>query len=186
MITFRRVYAALITATAAAAACGGDVATNPNVNDNPDSSQAGDTSTTMGDSSTAPDTSTPLAPLPCGMATCDPSTQVCCVTFQPTTETCIAIGGPCMGGTLACSSSLNCTGGEVCCLDYGMGGASTTCKPSCLGGFQEPQLCASDAECKAPDTCRMIYGGYKACAPPFDGGFPKFDGGFPKDAGGPG
>lgn len=182
MITFRRVYAALTLAVVAAAACGGDVSTD-NTNPGPDSSTPTDSGNTGTDSSSAPDTSTPLAPLPCGMTTCDPSTQVCCVTFQPTTQTCIAIGAPCSGGTLSCSSKLNCSSGDVCCLDYAGGKVTTTCKPACLGGFQEPQLCASDGECTPPDTCRTIPGGYKACVPPTpDGGF-KFDGGGPKDAG---
>ena len=190
LISFRPVLVGLVVAVAAAAACGGDVADQGN--GLPDSStdspsSTADTSTGNGDSSANPDTSsTTVTPIPCGMGACDPSTQFCCIIFQPASQMCLATGSPCMGAALSCTSASSCTSGDVCCADIMGTKVSSSCKPKCAGGFMEPQLCASSAECTPPDTCRMILGGYKACAPPQpDGGFPppKDGGGVPKDAG---
>ena len=120
----------------------------------------------------------PPASVPCGDAgTCDPSVQVCCVTLQgqQVFNACVAKGS-CKGSSFACTSAANCPQGQVCCGTLSGGGAiNASCKTSCQGGFQEPQLCKSNAECTAPgDTCQPAVGGLSVCR----GGGPP-----PKDAG---
>lgn len=195
-MTFRRAYGVLVVL---AVACGGSVATSDDTTGTDSGTTGGDATTGGPDGSTGVDGGVPVGdssvpptqqPIACGDAgSCDPSTQVCCVTGGGggggISTACTAIGS-CMGSSFSCESAKNCTMGEVCCADFmgGMGGGSitATCKPMCAGGFMEPQLCADSSECPMGQVCRNAFGGLKICRnPPPDGGFPP-----PKDAGGPG
>jgi len=94
----------------------------------------------------------------CGGSTCSAATQECCANF--TGLSCVAKGA-CMGGTtINCSSALSCSAGQICCFS-GLGGGTPTanCQPFCFG----VQLCASNAECRAPQRCVSTFGGYKIC-----------------------
>jgi hypothetical protein len=74
------------------------------------------------------------------------------VTSTPVVEAgaCIADSGVCVN--VGCTSSVNCDGGEICCL--GALGAQTglTCETSC-GIF--PQACQSNAECGDAGGCTL-------------------------------
>ncbi len=101
-----------------------------------------------------------------------------------------------MGAAISCEGTSNCTGGDVCCLALGSGSIATTCSASC--GMGSEQICSGNADCMAPDTCRMsqMLGGLGICRAAFDGGGmhdggggmhdgggpPPFDGGTPEDA----
>jgi len=189
LISVRRAYAIV---SLAAVACGGSVASSDDTSLDGSTSTSNDATTSSLDGSTTGsdggvvtvDAGPPVQPVACGDAGCDPSTQVCCVTVkgpQNIQQQCVA-NGSCQGSSFSCTGSANCPNGEVCCADFqgggGGGSVTTTCKSQCAGGFQEPQLCQSAAECPPGDQCRQIFGGLKACVAPFDGGGPP-----PKDAG---
>ena len=183
MITVRRAsFAATIVA---AVACGGavedsNIPLDGSTTSNDGQPQQGD-ATSVGDATQQADTSTGVQPIPCGMGpSCDPSTQVCCGTQQGASCTPI---GQCKGISFSCTSSANCSNGDVCCGSAMGMSIQAKCAPMC--GAQQAQLCLNDNECKQPGyTCRSVpqLQGLKVCAPPQpDGGFPP-----PKDAGGPG
>jgi hypothetical protein len=146
----------------------------------------------------------------CGTATCT-STQQCCVslaTGRNATST-VACQDTCSGASIAatCSSAASCAAGQVCCASLNLGGggrggdggstASASCENSCArqdGGARAAiavQLCSTDAECPAGDTCRADALGLDICGPApvvidrdagvrfgFDAGIlPFFDGG---------
>jgi hypothetical protein len=93
----------------------------------------------------------------CGPTTCNAATEICCAGFG--TFSCTS-PGLCVGTPLSCSSAASCKTGNVCCFNGGFGGtASATCAPFCPG----IQLCAVDAECRPPQTCRPVFGGYRIC-----------------------
>jgi hypothetical protein len=131
------------------------------------------------------DASTGPGGIKCGSATCNAATQDCCASLSG--QTCVAKGTCSGGATIACTDSSACKAGEVCCASGGLGGGGAKCATTCTMGIV---LCATDAECKAPQKCLSGFGGYKTCRNPppggFDGGFGGFDaggfGGF--DAGG--
>jgi hypothetical protein len=105
-------------------------------------------------------------PIQCGTTTCDSNTQVCCITFagQMMNEMCTDPSS-CNGVSLTCSSAANCPNGEVCCADFNQMMASSQCQAKCMGGFQNPQLCAKSSECPNGQTCRSTPFGYKVCRP---------------------
>ena len=105
-------------------------------------------------------------PIQCGTSTCDPQTQVCCVTFsgQTVTEACTN-QGQCKGAELSCTSAASCPAIEVCCATLTQQSQSAQCAPQCKGGFQNPQLCATDAECPQGTTCKNSPLGLKICRP---------------------
>ncbi|MEO7093752.1 MAG: hypothetical protein ABI175_10915 [Polyangiales bacterium] len=93
----------------------------------------------------------------CGPTTCNAATEICCAGFG--TFSCTAPGA-CGGTPLSCSSAASCKSGNVCCFNGGGGAASATCQPFCFGGVQ---LCAGDAECRPPQICRPVFGGFNVC-----------------------
>lgn len=106
------------------------------------------------------DAATPPGPIACGASSCDSATQTCCI--QQGGATCIAKGATCQGGALACSSASSCGAGEVCCASLGgAGGGGAACRTTC--GPTGIQLCDSDAECTAPETCQPAVLGLKTC-----------------------
>jgi hypothetical protein len=147
----------------------------------------------------------PVTATMCGTATCT-ATQECCIELATGK---VACDTACTGASIAatCSSAASCTGGQVCCASLDLvgggrrdgGGASASCQDSCAredGGraAAEVQLCATDDECPAGDTCRDEGGGLVVCAPApvvrdagvreFDAGIFRIpDGGFEFDAG---
>ncbi len=164
MITVRR--ASVAAFIVAGVACGGTIDSNIPF----DGSVSNDAP--QGDSANGPDatfigadTSTGVQPIPCGMgASCDPSTQVCCATQQAVSCT---AKGQCMGASFSCTSSANCSNGDVCCGSFQMQSIKATCMAQC--GNQQPQLCLTDNECKQPGyKCRVIpqLQGLKLCVPP--------------------
>jgi hypothetical protein len=100
----------------------------------------------------------------CGTDICNPQTEVCCVTFggMMIQESCTDPMS-CGGAALTCSSAQSCPMGEVCCGFFMMGNAGSKCEPMCKGGFQNPQLCATDAECPMGQTCKNSPFGFKTC-----------------------
>jgi hypothetical protein len=149
----------------------------------------------------------PITATMCGTATCT-ATQECCIELATGK---VACDTACTGASIAatCSSAASCTGGQVCCASLDIvgggrrdgGGPSASCQDSCAredagrGAAAEVQLCATDDECPAGDTCRDEGGGLVVCAPapvvrdagvrlPFDAGIFRIpDGGFEFDAG---
>lgn len=113
-----------------------------------------------------PDAGPPPQPIQCGNTTCNPQTQVCCVTFngQTTNETCTP-QGQCNGAALSCTSAANCPPNEVCCATLTQTQQSSQCQAQCQGGFQHPQLCGTDAECPQGTTCKPSPFGVKICRP---------------------
>ncbi|MBL8719510.1 MAG: hypothetical protein JNL79_26210 [Myxococcales bacterium] len=105
-------------------------------------------------------TDTPIeGGITCGATTCDGLTQDCCASF--TGLSCVPKGKCTGGGTLSCSDSTSCPTGQVCCFGGlgGGGGPSAKCAPVCAG----IQLCKTSAECKAPNTCQPVFGGFRVC-----------------------
>lgn len=112
------------------------------------------------------DAGSPGGPISCGNATCNSSSQVCCVTFsgQTVSETCTP-QGQCTGAALACTSVAACPPNEVCCGNFSQTKQGSQCAPACQGGFQNPQLCAKNAECPKGTTCKNSPLGVKTCRP---------------------
>ncbi len=110
------------------------------------------------------DSGPPNPPIPCGTSQCDPSTEVCCVTFggQTLSETCTAPTA-CNGAALTCASAANCPLGDVCCANFSQTTPGSQCALKCQGGFQNPQLCALDSECPTGETCKNGPFGLKIC-----------------------
>jgi hypothetical protein len=108
----------------------------------------------------------PGNPIDCGNATCNSSTEVCCVTFngQTLNEACTP-QGQCNGAPFACSSASSCSNGDVCCASFTQQKQSSQCQPKCQGGFQNPQLCATSAECPQGTTCKPSPFGFSTCRP---------------------
>ena len=108
----------------------------------------------------------PPGPIQCGNTTCNPQTQVCCVTFngQQINEACTG-QGQCNGAALSCTSASSCPPNEVCCATLTQTQQSADCEPQCQGGFQHPQLCATTAECPSGTTCKNSPFGLKVCRP---------------------
>ena len=104
-------------------------------------------------------TDTPIeGGITCGATTCDGLTQDCCASF--TGLSCVPKGKCTGGGTLSCSDSTSCPTGQVCCFGgLGGGGPSAKCALVCAG----IQLCKTSAECKAPNTCQPVFGGFRVC-----------------------
>jgi hypothetical protein len=95
----------------------------------------------------------PTEGVPCGDATCN-APEVCCVTFngQSCTSNCN------QGLALACDGPEDCSGGDVCCGDIGMGGGGSECMPSgdCQTGMGSGRLCHSNTDCDTGETCTDI------------------------------
>jgi hypothetical protein len=134
----------------------------------------------------------PITATMCGTATCT-ATQECCIELATGK---VACDTACTGASIAatCSSAASCTGGQVCCASLDIvgggrrdaGGPSASCQDSCAredagrGAVAEVQLCATDDECPAGDTCRDEGGGLVVCAPApvvRDAGVREFDAG---------
>ena len=105
------------------------------------------------------------APITCGNVTCS-SGEECCVTFgnQQLNYACTQ-QGQCQGAALDCTSAANCPPNEVCCASLSQQNLSASCAPQCQGGFQNPQLCATNAECPPGTTCKNSQIGFKICRP---------------------
>lgn len=112
----------------------------------------------------------------CGTATCNSATQDCCTSLSG--QKCVTKGTCTGGATLSCTDSSACKSGEVCCASGGAGGGGAKCAATCTMGVV---LCATDADCKAPQKCMNALGGTKTCRNPppggMDGGFGGFDAG---------
>ena len=145
-----------------------------------DTSMAGDTGSQMDSGGGGG-----MGTVPCGMGqTCNLPAQECCLSAGEggLTAACTAAGA-CTGSAVACASTANCSGGQVCCAQQSGNGISSACAPSPCGAMQG-QLCMMSSECPMGDTCRNLGGGFRVCAPQFDGG--RRDGGGMRDAGGGG
>jgi hypothetical protein len=112
------------------------------------------------------DAGPPGNPIQCGNTTCNSSTDVCCVTAngQVVNEACTPIG-QCKGAAFSCSSASSCPNNEVCCATFTQTQQTSQCQSACQGGFQNPQLCASTAECPNGLTCKQTPFGFKTCRP---------------------
>lgn len=122
---------------------------------------SGQTSTGSGD--------TPIA---CGMAECDPASEVCCATFNG--AACIPADEDCQGATISCTSVAQCDDGEICCGTFGGGNGQASCTSEPCGGGgpgSGVQLCETDAECPPDVPCEPAPGGIdlKFCNPGFGG-----------------
>lgn len=108
----------------------------------------------------------PGGPISCGNGVCNSATETCCVTYngQSLSQTCTPIGS-CQGATFDCSSASSCPPGDVCCAQFSQQSQSASCQPACQGGFQNPQLCASTAECPQGTTCKPTPFGFNVCRP---------------------
>jgi hypothetical protein len=142
----------------------------------------GDETTPVADGSVPPtDSGTKPGTIACGMTTCDPKTQECCVTFGggSTSSKCVDTG-KCMGGaTLACTDSTVCATGEVCCARFGGGGSGAECSKTCMG----TRLCSTDSECRMGEKCQTsMFTGLKSCR--MSGGFGDAGSFFDAKAGG--
>ncbi len=102
----------------------------------------------------------------CGQSTCSASTDVCCVTFngQSTSETCTP-PNQCQGAQFDCSGAASCPPGEVCCGSFSQQKQGASCAPACQGGFQNPQICQTSAECPNGLTCKPTPLGFDVCRP---------------------
>jgi hypothetical protein len=95
--------------------------------------------------------------LPCGPATCDTSTQYCCVVNMGDagrTETCVPPNGACSStAKIGCKEAADCAGSTVCCGNFPMLGVQgvTSCMASC-SAQQNVQICRTDAECGTNDA----------------------------------
>jgi hypothetical protein len=87
----------------------------------------------------------------------------------------------CSGSSIACSATNHCATGQVCCFVFtgDAGAAATTgpftaqCADQCpTGDMVHYQLCASDSDCPAGNTCSMMAPYSPYCMTPF-----MFDGG---------
>ena len=105
-------------------------------------------------------------PITCGKVSCNSATEVCCVTFgnQQVTYACTQ-QGQCQGASLDCTSAASCPSNEVCCGNLSQQNIGSQCEPQCAGGFQNPQLCATSAECPKGTTCKSSQIGFKICRP---------------------
>jgi hypothetical protein len=112
------------------------------------------------------DAGPPPGDIQCGTATCNASTQVCCITAngQTVNQACTP-KGQCQGASFACSSASSCPNNEVCCATLTQQQQTAQCQPQCQGGFQHPQLCASSAECPPGLTCKPTPFGFDTCRP---------------------
>jgi hypothetical protein len=120
--------------------------------------------------------------------------QECCVTLGGgaggAPRTACVTTGMCRGIAATCSSAASCNAGEVCCAAIAFGGtggatSTATCETSCAnldaGRAIAAQLCTTNAECPAGETCQPDGLGLDVCRAArggFDGGIPRPDGGF--------
>jgi hypothetical protein len=95
----------------------------------------------------------PTAGVPCGNDTCnDP--DVCCVTMQGASCT-----QDCQNGlSLACDGPEDCSNGDICCGDVGMGGGGAECMAvdQCDPGWTSGVVCHADGDCPDNGTCTDI------------------------------
>jgi hypothetical protein len=91
--------------------------------------------------------------LPCGVASCNTSTDYCCVESAVDgggTQTCVAPNGSCSPAAtrIGCKEAADCAGGAVCCADFPTLGVqgTTSCLASCAAA-QNVQICRTDDEC---------------------------------------
>ena len=108
----------------------------------------------------------PGGPISCGNGVCNAPAETCCVTFngQTLNETCTP-AGQCSGASFDCSGAESCPNGEVCCGHFTQQSQSASCAPKCQGGFQNPQICETSAECPPNLTCQQSPFGFKVCRP---------------------
>ena len=130
-----------------------------------DASTSKDTGTTTGDSG-APHNDVDGG-VACGQSSCNPSTEQCCI--GQSGASCIGKSATCQGTSLACTTTAQCTGGNVCCATLNGASVTAVCQASCpSGGITGPyQLCATDGECPTGSTCQTL-GGIHYCGQPFD------------------
>jgi len=99
----------------------------------------------------------PPGELTCGLngttMTCSPG-QLCCAVFVPTTQIHCRTGS-CMNGesTFACDGPEDCSGGQVCCMDFNA--ILAFCAASCNTSQNQQEVCHTGATCptQAPHCC---------------------------------
>jgi hypothetical protein len=99
------------------------------------------------------------APVPCGMAVCDPP-QVCCLKKVPLSANCIDIedfvDDGCEKADLPCLVPADCPFGLTCCVDRAK--YVVSCRPSMLcQGDSTEVACSSDNDCPATaPSCQIL------------------------------
>ncbi len=91
----------------------------------------------------------------CGAAECDlDAGQECCdtVTNDAGVQKCgfSGAGSFCMlGAPEACDEKADCTGANICCMQFLPLGIETSCLPTCITGAERYQACKTSAECES-------------------------------------
>jgi hypothetical protein len=97
--------------------------------------------------------------IPCGSTSCNPATDVCCITQQ---SIACAAQQTCTGTSLSCGSAADCPSSDVCCETPASNGTLTAaCAAIC--GANDYQLCAADPECPSGAHCVQGLDGFKVC-----------------------
>jgi hypothetical protein len=135
-----------------------------------DDSGGGDDSATGEDSASGKDSGPSATSIPCGKKTCDPTSNVCCVTMDNNgaqTFTCESANDCDNSGGLSvpCASAADCATagspvGSVCCVTEGdqLSPPTVACVPatSCLDPSSQAWMCdPSDPVCPPGDTCKV-------------------------------
>lgn len=99
-------------------------------------------------------TGDPPNTITCAETTCEVGDEACCATPGDVTSfACIATGGACAGGTMACDGPEDCGDGEVCCIRFG-------------GGALPNGACEAEATCTGAGTSKGCGGaGGADCGP---------------------
>lgn len=89
----------------------------------------------------------------CGTASCDGSTQDCCVDTQNGSSSCVA-KGTCTKAGLGCDEAGDCATGEVCCFSAsGTTPTGALCQQGPCGFGDYSQSCRGNAECVGSGAC---------------------------------
>jgi hypothetical protein len=66
----------------------------------------------------------------------------------------IASGSFCfMGAIEQCDEKADCTGNDVCCIQFLPQGVTATCMPTCITNAERYQACKTDKECETGGPC---------------------------------
>jgi hypothetical protein len=131
-------------------ACGDDTVVTDSGTDGsvqPDSGNPDVTVNDTGSDSTVSDAPTDVASdvvtgdgggatsIACGNASCTLPSQACCYNPNNNKFACSGDGGTCPTGDVAlqCASAVDCTGGQVCCLNASVDPAVAKCAATCTG-----------------------------------------------------
>jgi len=144
------------------------------------------------DAKTTPPADTGTNPPPgvaCGGLDCTGTTPICCgsgLGSSTPSASCTATTADCThggGAPITCTATTGCSGGDVCCASYTIGGGvggsqsvsvtSVSCasQQSCQGAGTA-QVCdptSSTNPCAQGETCHMVAPGYGACYGAFGG-----------------